>query len=625
MGLELSSVAPAANQDIIPRPPAHPEAATCSFLDKLSAEIRVQIYGHVFGEATHVRPAPDQSLANDSNGDEESSEASHELVLMETSIMATNKQIHEEAAETFYNKKIIRLTFAQLDMTLEVLESGNTHHLDIVRRIDIVECKSARVASVHYCLFRLHLLPHLKSLVILTEYLTTMGHPDLHWTAQHWATTMGLPPLICVDVGKFKFKVKKHTKLEKVWLMNSKLVRMWPSVKSTPEDYNVADEADKIINEWSMSGYMGNFVAWASHTSLRMWVALHEEVVALGPDPKPGRAYGREAWKWARTTVEGTPPLTHLDNALGGDVPMHALSPQDDPARLEAATEFLAMNIATCRILAPDPEFDYDRDTFMTPSWTELGGVDAGAWHAKQHQIGQQWLRDNMFIEIPWIPGRQDEIEFVIEKLADNTIYGPVFGVEKIRNASKKTLQEMWYFSLAMSCKVPDDSTQHGQSDQTSHDYGYSGPRHLTWATSHLRKYLELSNHFVPSEDQFTSHEITNASFKTLRKTFSFVISVESAFAKYLGRSEPDPFEMTEEMEQEVNIYWPFLSHVASSLRGFYDLVEAAQHMHKVIDQENDEAHQDGHETDQKGDETNQECDETDQEGEENQTGCVMA
>jgi len=71
------------------------EMATISyFVDKLSAEIRTNIYGFLFGESAYVkRPTPNDAEARSA-----------------TAILATCRKIHEEALETLYNTKTVRLT-----------------------------------------------------------------------------------------------------------------------------------------------------------------------------------------------------------------------------------------------------------------------------------------------------------------------------------------------------------------------------------------------------------------------------------------------------------------------------------------------------------------------------------
>ncbi|PIA94330.1 hypothetical protein CB0940_07967 [Cercospora beticola] len=633
MAPEHNPVAPATNQGgATSSPTTIPDPSTCSFLDKLSAEIRVQIYGHVFGEATHVRLAPDHNLTNDTNGDAESSKASHKSFPVETSIMAANKQIHEEAIETFYNKKTICLTFAQLHTALEALDSGASHHLDMARRIEIVGCKSARVASVHYCLFRLHLLPHLKSLVILTEYLTTMGHPDLHCSAQQWIADMGLSGLVCIDIGKFEFK--DDSKLAKVQLLNSKLVRMWPAVKSTPEDYDPVKEVARLRDEWAMSGFVSNLYSWASHTSLRLWVAMHEALVVYAADKEADDTTVTQDLEddhfidWMRSTVQRGPSFTHFVNRPRGGISMHALGPQHDPARLEAATEFLAMNITSYKLHAEDLEEGFPfRITYASPSWPELGGVDVGAEQSEQYRIDQAWIRENCFIDYPWTSTRRFDIDVVRDSLTGNPTYGPVFGIHDIYVASKKTLQEMWYIVLALYCDVPDDSAEDEHEGEVwTDEYCLNGPHHVAWTTSHLRKYMRLSNHFLSPEERFTAAEIEDASLEILSGIFTLATSLRAVRMQMDKDFEPEPFQMIEGMNQDENVYWPYLAQVAPSLRVFHGTVmRLAEQENGGIQREGDGSNQEVDQSNQEVDESNQERDESNQEGEENQTGCVMA
>ncbi|PPJ51976.1 hypothetical protein CBER1_10699 [Cercospora berteroae] len=640
MAPEHNPVAPATNQGAATSSSTDTEADSCSFLDKLSAEIRVQIYGHVFREADHVQTGASYRCKHYNHREEgdEPTEAFVEQSFIESPIMATNKQIHGEAVDTFYNEKIIRLTFTQLDVALGALASGNsrsldkTRYMEMARHIEIVQCKSARRDSVQRCLARLHLLPRLKSFTVLTEFLTTVGPPSEHYTAQQWAADMGLSGLVCVDIGKFDFK--DDSKLAKVQLLNSKLVRMWPAVKSTPEDYDPVKEVARLRKEWAMSASVSNLYSWASHTSLRLWVAMHEALVVYAADKEAGddtanQDLGDDHFiDWMRSTVQRGPSFTHFVNRPRGGISTHVLGPQHDPARLEAATELLAMNITSYRLHAEDLEEGFPfRITYASPSWPELGGVDIGAERSEQYRIDQAWIRENCFIDYPWYPTRRFDIEVVQDTLTGHATYGPVFGIQDMCTASNKTLQEMWYVVLALYCDVPDDSAEdEHEGEVTTDEYGINGPHYIAWATSHLRKYMRLSNHFLSAEQQFTAAEIDDASLGILSSIFTLATSLRATRIQFGEHFEPETFEMTEEMEQEENIYWPYLAQVAPSLRSFHDIVmRLAEQESGGTKQEGNQANQEGDGSNQERDEANQERDEADEETEEDQAGCVMA
>ncbi|KAM3416593.1 Glucan 1,3-beta-glucosidase [Cercospora zeina] len=617
MALDQPAVAPAT--------PAQPATLTCSFLDKLSAELRVQIYGHVFGDAGHVQPVASYRCKQYDHREEgnESIEDFAEPPVIETSIMAANKQIHGEAVETFCNKKTIRMTFAQLGVALCALESGSsrsmnkTRYLELARYIEIVECKSARRNSVHKCFSRLHLLPRLKSLTILTEFLTAVGGAHNHWTAQQWVSRMDLPGLVCIDVGKFEFE--NESKLAKVQLVNSKLARMWPHVKSTPDDYDVVKVIDKIFAEWAISGPVSNLLALASHTSLRLWVALHEILVALlAEEEADGGARWREldfdsseyirvstVFQWARSTIQGFAPLRHWTNRPTDGIPMRALGPGHGSARLGAATELLAMNIASYHVRDEYHVEDMVINMiYGRPSWPELGEVDIGAKCSREQRIAREWMLNNACLDVPWDPNHRYGISRIPDALSSDLIFGKVYGEEQIRNADKGTLQEMMYFYLAINCGVV------GVAGDQDNEGGWGGPQHVAWATSHLRKYLELGNHFLPAEKRFAAAEIEAASLETLQQIFKLATTMLLAHIESGEQEEPEPIEMTGEMQQEEDIYWPYLSKVAGSLRGYYALIRLIQRPSNEVKQESGEVKQERSEVQQESDRINHESDE---------------
>jgi len=87
--------------------------------NKPSTETRVHIYEYAFGPATHAK-----RLSEPISGGNPQEQKDERLVLFkpadvvikrfETSFFCTNKTISSEAMDTFFNSKIVRLSFEQL-------------------------------------------------------------------------------------------------------------------------------------------------------------------------------------------------------------------------------------------------------------------------------------------------------------------------------------------------------------------------------------------------------------------------------------------------------------------------------------------------------------------------------
>jgi hypothetical protein len=86
----------------------------------------------------------------------------------------------------------------------------------------------------------------------------------------------------CIDVGRFQL----YSKFSHIQIVNRKLVKMWPNVASTLEDYDVYVD---VLGLDSVDGgcvfSICNGAAWAAHTSLRWWIRLYDEFMHAPLDP----------------------------------------------------------------------------------------------------------------------------------------------------------------------------------------------------------------------------------------------------------------------------------------------------------------------------------------------------
>lgn len=300
---------------------------------------------------------------------------------------SVNKRIGSEALETFYNRKTVRLTFEQL------YEDRWADYQDFLRNVEVIDCVDAfRSGSVtkNSALIRASLsialnLPRLKSVTFLSDGLAYIPERPGAATVREWVNDLGLDGLLCEDVGLYKL----HGQYAGVKIANSKLRKMWPNVASTPEDYDALRVVRKITNRWRISGDIADPVAWASQTSLRVWVGLWERLIDFrkGAEPSPLSSAGGslsvqgyfELGSWAKT-VKTSPvvPKPGRDNL----VPLHTLGRQHDPQTLEWATELLAATIETHKT---------DDGEDAKSCWPEVDGCEGiGAQQAK----AKNWGRD---------------------------------------------------------------------------------------------------------------------------------------------------------------------------------------------------------------------------------------
>jgi len=110
------------------------------FLNKLSPELRVTIYGFVFDSTTYVKriPSGTSTAARPAIEDDRTFlfEQPGELQpkLVDTAICATNNLITAEALETFYNGKTVRLNCDKL------LQDRFADYQSPLRMVEIIDC-----------------------------------------------------------------------------------------------------------------------------------------------------------------------------------------------------------------------------------------------------------------------------------------------------------------------------------------------------------------------------------------------------------------------------------------------------------------------------------------------------
>lgn len=355
----------------------NPSLADCvanSPLFKLPPELRNRIYGFVFGSSEAIKPNiccssramwANQWDIEDYDQDEDFDGGYEDLTGL-TSILSVCKIVKAEAIEVLYETKILRGWPIDLDFMLRRHDvSSRVRRIEIIGLMDLINSYSPYGKACHArhlgdMLERSQHLPRLCSILILSDCLTS----NSRFTFDTWTSVMDfvreakLEPATCVDVGRWQL----HGKFKNVQIVNSKLVKMWPAVRGTPEDYNGVEDAMAIIEDLQSSMYVPNVATWASHTSLRCWVDLQKRFLALklsgewdrlqhqklnggfeddqAEDQFKYEFFRRAADAAARVPIDNFPLLRSGGHSLS------RLGPSDDSDLLNELSQFLAVNIA---------------------------------------------------------------------------------------------------------------------------------------------------------------------------------------------------------------------------------------------------------------------------------------
>ncbi|KAK4901010.1 hypothetical protein LTR27_002194 [Elasticomyces elasticus] len=369
-------------------------ASTSYLVDKLSTEIRLHIYGFLLGCSDYAkRPGPDVDSDK----------------LISITLAATCRRIHDEVLGLFYDTKTVRLTVTELDVALSA--DSFTSFTRCVQLIDCVHAPSP--AALRNVLYKTLLLPKIKAVTIAADCLAygeglvrkevsrddndeddeeydeePLAYEDVikgsQKTVRQFAEHADLGKVVCVDVGRYKLSGI----FERVEILHTKLLRMWPAVVATPDDYDAFALARDQIEEWDIYGghNRSSVIAWSSHTSLQLWVGLLQASILAD----------RTNWDYscapASYGLEAFLLSVKLFDPRGKEmpdfrvVPIRKLNAQCDPDLLDFWTEFLALNIATYR------EFNEMSDEEPTwedarPHWCDLeGGEPVGLIKSKQNK-----------------------------------------------------------------------------------------------------------------------------------------------------------------------------------------------------------------------------------------------
>lgn len=358
-------------------------------LFKLPPELRNRIYGYVFGAEEVMSPdIPSSHRALWANQwqihgyDSDADDSPHPdpEIAVQTSILAVCRVVKAEAIEVLYDTKILRGGPIDLDIMLQSDDvSSRVRRIELTRLLECIQKRDHYEHKLHsrhlrHLLMRLQCLPRLNSILMLSDCLTA----KTEWLDDSWISVMEfveeaeLEPATCVDIGRYQL----HGKFKNIQIVNSKLVKLWPAVRDTPEDYNGVEQAMAIIESIQSSIDVANIAAWASHTSLRCWVDVQQRFLALNVSGEWDRLINKAS------TMTLDDDENHSDDAFTFDFFMHAalnpvrlsigsmallrsgehvmkqLQPNDSSDVLDEVSQFLALNIALYNHYNDHPSVD---------------------------------------------------------------------------------------------------------------------------------------------------------------------------------------------------------------------------------------------------------------------------
>jgi hypothetical protein len=335
---------------------SEPSTAFLGTFGRLPLELRNMVYDEIFARAEVITPIRGVRAARAAlSGDQLLQPAAYNKPPVHTCILATNKTIHEEARDVLYRDRIVRGSITQLTRLLR-----NTNFRDCVRRIEIDDYLQSFLHhhSAQALLLQLRDLAQHPSTTILSDKFAFTQHSGTSWVGvRDFVILMHLGEATCVDIGRFQLSGK----FNHIQIVHHKLVKMWPDVVGTPEDYDIYTDVLGLLNtDLGSLCSDHDMVAWAAQTSLRRWVGLCNKGLIGNGNLDPflqGRS--REQRLLLVRFLSSIRPIgllrfnhwqpecfEHVYERRLGRKLLNALTPEDDPETLAWVTDLLSINIA---------------------------------------------------------------------------------------------------------------------------------------------------------------------------------------------------------------------------------------------------------------------------------------
>ena len=401
-----------------------------SFFDKLAPELRVNIYGHIFGPSKVIKPKDSTaSLGIDNRTLTLSGREHTQCTPVECFILTTSKLIFQEATQVLYRDKTVRATLSEFEELLQ-----HKDFADNVQRIEIADCANYREYGKRwYCctiLERLQRLSRVNSVALLSDCLGgIVPRGASHWAEStrgecvpvrsHLHDMIGINPheVICVDVGRYQL----HGDFSGIQVINRRLTKMWPHAKNVPADYDVWADLESLMQKWRLLVAPTNWMTLTLQTSFRCWVGLHEEMAAMEAS---GQVHMLQTQQLnGSISAEDTAKLqlisqymqTTLYSRLSAEphfgfsawvnepdrMSLRHLKPGDDADTLCWATEYLAANVASFRCIRSGHQMNPGRD-ITVHHWAEAdGGVHVIEGVIEQQHLALEGVPNPSYIREP--------------------------------------------------------------------------------------------------------------------------------------------------------------------------------------------------------------------------------
>lgn len=441
-------------------------------LFKLPPELRNRIYRYVFGPSQAVNRFHIHWDPRIQSGERYPvGNAGH------TSILAVNRFVKAEAMEVLYGTRIVR------GNDLNLKEMLNSH--DIASRVRSVEitrcidtpCSKVGAGDFRKVLRRLRGLSGIRSIVILSDSFSAVLDPshDAPIPVTTVAKALGNGPATCVDIGQYRL----HGDLEGVQIVNRKLVEMWPAVRATPEVYNGLDDALAIMGSLQVSEKVRNAPTWASHSSLRCWVDIQQQYLAMlksgkwhkivrfqegeegddNDDDEDENEDDEVKYFFFRHTgiAAMRRPILLFPLLRGGEYALKDLRPGYDNNLLNEASEFLAVNMAGYNRLSRHPTIQDQWNLFPTVwegTWADTGQTVL-EYMTEQQRIA---VLHSASLEFVLDPSLHDDIlacnliDCTLAKGWLETKFGSAFWMSTpLATASPKEIRKLTHLYMAVS------------------------------------------------------------------------------------------------------------------------------------------------------------------------------
>jgi hypothetical protein len=560
------------------------------FLDKFSPEIRAIIYGHVFGPGEAITPTAwlKQMYCDDSDDDwcdnpgalqfrDEDYSLSDRLI--ETNILAANKQIYLEAIQVLYSTQIVRGSVSRMQ---DLFESQNAGFWTYAKHVEITRCDDQdHVKRILPALHKLQNLPGIRSTVILsdcfTEFRVATGNTaHLPMTVSKFAQDAMLGQVTCVDIGVYQLQGK----LGNVRIVNRQLVDLWPEVRNTPPGHDGVKDAMVEISDHDTSERAHNVPAWTAQTSLRCWVALQQKFLDLSvsgkwdeldekafsgtldvDDDLHQNGFMFSFFKSLEKSIRL--PLSKFHRLSSGEYQINDLVSGHPSELLDEATEFLAHNITgymkvSCHIT------DELEPTLCTINWgaNDDGETTLDLMIAEQN-IALSGGSSAEFILDPNFRHDPEQNNLIDRAMAKRWLSEREHAIHFRRNADLKDPVRMTHLThlfMALDSYITFDPNRRSPTYHELRD---------DWSEDLLRRYILASGPPAPGV-----RHLERASLGDLRTIVSTVIELLSgspyssnALVARFRRDEPTPSDFDADIDPQVG--WTYGRLLAAATERF--------------------------------------------------------